>query len=104
MGAELEICGEVLAVSQSRSHNFSKKNQLGIRLLAGIGVEGDAHSGVTVKNRSRLAISPALPNLRQVHLMHSELFDELREKEVLMLTKAVADLTELLQARQGASG
>jgi len=68
----------VVAVSCSRSHNFSKPNLLSIRLLAGFGVEGDAHAGVTVKHRSRVAKDPTQPNLRQVHLIHSELHDELR--------------------------
>ncbi len=67
----------VLAVSAGPRHGFSKPNQLSIRLVEGIGVEGDAHSGATVKHRSRVARDPAKPNLRQVHLMHAELFDEL---------------------------
>ena len=70
----------VTAVSLSKSHHFSKPNVLGIRLLAGLGVEGDAHSGVTVKHRSRVRRDPSQPNLRQVHLVHAELFDELRGK------------------------
>jgi MOSC domain-containing protein YiiM len=72
--------GIVTAVSLSKSHHFSKPNVLGIRLLAGLGVEGDAHSGVTVKHRSRVRRDPSQPNLRQVHLVHAELFDELRGK------------------------
>jgi MOSC domain-containing protein YiiM len=48
-----------------------------ITLLAGLGVQGDAHAGVTVKHRSRVARNPAQPNLRQLHLIHAELFDEL---------------------------
>jgi MOSC domain-containing protein YiiM len=51
-----------------------------IRLIAGIGVEGDAHAGVTVKHRSRVARDPTQPNLRQLHLLHAELFDELAAK------------------------
>jgi MOSC domain-containing protein YiiM len=51
-----------------------------ITLLAGLGVEGDAHCGVTVKHRSRVARDPTQPNLRQVHLVHSELFEELSSK------------------------
>jgi len=70
----------VTAVSQSRGHSFSKPNVLSIRLVAGLGVEGDAHAGVTVKHRSRVRRDPTQPNLRQVHLVHSELFDELRGK------------------------
>ena len=68
----------VLAVSQSATHSMSKKPVLSIRLLAGLGVEGDAHSGKTVKHRSRVARDPTQPNLRQVHLIHAELHDELR--------------------------
>jgi MOSC domain-containing protein YiiM len=67
----------VTAVSRSASHSFSKPNQGSIRLLAGLGVEGDAHLGRTVKHRSRVAKDPNQPNLRQVHLIHAELFDEL---------------------------
>ncbi|MBC7807334.1 MAG: MOSC domain-containing protein, partial [Akkermansiaceae bacterium] len=69
--------GTVVAVSRSAEHSFHKVNQPGIRLLAGLGVEGDAHSGETVKHRSRVAADPCQANLRQVHLMHAELFDEL---------------------------
>ena len=50
-----------------------------IQLLAGLGVEGDAHLGVTVKHRSRVRADPTQPNLRQVHLIHGELHDELQE-------------------------
>lgn len=70
----------IVAVSLDRGHHFSKIPSLSIRLVAGLGVEGDAHSGVTVKHRSRVRKDPTLPNLRQVHLIHRELFDELREK------------------------
>jgi hypothetical protein len=70
--------GMVLAVSQSATHSFSKPTQPSIRLLAGLGVEGDAHCGATVKHRSRVAQNPSQPNLRQVHLIHSELLEELR--------------------------
>ena len=67
----------VVAVSRSETHGFSKANQDSIRLIAGLGVEGDTHSGVTVQHRSRAAQDPSQPNLRQVHLIHSELFEEL---------------------------
>lgn len=70
----------VLAVSFRRGHHFSKNPALSIRLLTGLGVEGDGHSGATVQHRSRKRWNPQLPNLRQVHLIHSELFDELRDK------------------------
>ena len=67
----------VMSVSTSSSHSFSKSNVSRITLLAGFGVEGDAHCGVTVKHRSRVARDPTQPNLRQVHLIHMELLAEL---------------------------
>ncbi|CAG6392456.1 MOSC domain-containing protein [Streptomyces cocklensis] len=69
----------ITAVSSDTDHRFSKPNRTTVRLLAGLGVEGDAHLGVTVQHLSRVAQDPTQPNLRQVHLIHSELFDELRE-------------------------
>jgi hypothetical protein len=69
--------GLVTAVSFSPTHTVAKKNQDLIRLLPGLGVEGDAHLGETVKHRSRVARDPSQPNLRQVHLIHSELHEEL---------------------------
>jgi hypothetical protein len=68
----------VAAVSRATEHTFSKRNEERIRLLAGLGVEGDAHLGPTVQHRSRVARDPSQPNLRQVHLIHGELHDELR--------------------------
>jgi MOSC domain-containing protein YiiM len=72
--------GSVIAVSSRIGHHFSKTPDLSIRLLKGLGVAGDAHMGETVKHRSRVRKDPTQPNLRQVHLMHAELFDELRAK------------------------
>ena len=69
--------GTVVCVSSSGTHTFSKPTHEHIRLLAGLGVEGDAHSGKTVKHRSRVAKDPTQPNLRQVHLIHAELHDDL---------------------------
>lgn len=69
----------VVAVSRSGEHTFSKQNEGSVRLLAGLGIEGDAHCGTTVRHRSRVAQNPGQPNLRQVHLIHTELFDELTE-------------------------
>jgi MOSC domain len=69
--------GKVTAVSRSPSHLLSKLNQDVIALSAGLGVENDAHMGVWVKHRSRVAGNPRVPNLRQVHLLHDELFEEL---------------------------
>ncbi len=68
----------IIAVSSSPGHTMSKPTRTSIRLLAGLGVEDDAHLGKTVKHRSRVARDPTQPNLRQVHLVHAELFDELR--------------------------
>ena len=72
--------GSVTAVSRSRTHSFSKAPEMSIRLLAGLGVEGDAHMGETVKHRSRVRVDPTKPNLRQVHLIHAELHEELRAR------------------------
>jgi len=69
--------GVVVAVSRDGEHRFSKQNGPVIRLIAGQGVEGDAHCGETVKHRSRVAVDPTQPNLRQVHLIHAELHEEL---------------------------
>ncbi len=68
----------VTTVSRSATHTLVKPNEDKIRLAAGLGVEGDAHQGTTVKHRSRVARDPTQPNLRQVHLIHAELHDELR--------------------------
>jgi MOSC domain-containing protein YiiM len=70
----------VTAVSRSSRHTLVKSNQTSLRLMAGLGVEGDAHQGTTVKHRSRVARDPTQPNLRQVHLIHAELHDELRQR------------------------
>jgi MOSC domain-containing protein YiiM len=72
------MVGVVAAVSRSPRHTLVKENTGSISLLAGLGVAGDAHQGVTVKHRSRVARDPTQPNLRQVHLIHAELHDELR--------------------------
>jgi MOSC domain-containing protein YiiM len=69
----------VTAVSRSPKHTLVKPNEHRIRLLEGLGVEGDAHLGARVKHRSRVARDPSQPNLRQVHLIQGELHDELRE-------------------------
>ncbi|MGW4377027.1 MOSC domain-containing protein [Streptomyces albidoflavus] len=69
--------GRITAVSSDGAHGLSKPNRAGITLLAGLGVAGDAHAGVTVQHRSRVARDPSQPNLRQVHLLHDELLAEL---------------------------
>jgi MOSC domain-containing protein YiiM len=73
------MSAKVVAVSLSAAHTMKKENRPKIRLLAGLGVEGDTHSGVTVQHRSRVARDPSQPNLRQVHLIHTELHHELRQ-------------------------
>lgn len=79
--AREEITGEprVHAVHRSAEHTFGKVSQASITLLAGLGVEGDAHLGVTVQHLSRVRQDPTQPNLRQVHLMRAELFEELAD-------------------------
>lgn len=67
----------VAAVARSPVHGFSKATCDAIDLVAGLGVAGDAHMGATVKHRSRVARDPTQPNLRQVHVIHAELFGEL---------------------------
>ncbi|OIK05974.1 MOSC domain-containing protein [Bacillus sp. MUM 116] len=74
------ILGTVKAVSLSKKHTFSKENQEIIKLVKGFGVEGDAHFGSKVKHRSRVAQNPNQPNLRQVHLIQNELFEELADR------------------------
>lgn len=74
---EAGIDGVVIAASACRDHRFSKVSCPEIRLVAGQGVENDAHRGVIVQHLSRIAADPSQPNLRQVHLLHSELFGEL---------------------------
>jgi MOSC domain-containing protein YiiM len=68
--------GIVVGVSRDGEHRFSKRPTASIRVVAGLGVEGDTHAGVTVQHRSRVARDPSQPNLRQVHLIHAELLDE----------------------------
>ena len=76
----LMIEAKIISLSKSPVHSMSKANVPSINLLAGLGVEGDAHFGAKVKHRSRVAADPNQPNLRQVHLIHSELFVELADK------------------------
>jgi MOSC domain-containing protein YiiM len=70
--------GTVAAVSRNGTYSFTKPNRESVTLLAGFGVEGDVHGGATVKHRFRMAKDPSQPNLRQVHLIHEELFEEVR--------------------------
>src|SRR5213080_3835075 len=86
----------VVAVSRSATHSFSKPVCDRIELVAGLGVAGDAHAGVTVKHRSRVARDPRQPNLRQVHLIHAELHDELRTSG---FTVSAGDMGENITTR-----
>jgi MOSC domain-containing protein YiiM len=70
--------GEVVSVSSSPTGGIGKEPQREIRLIAGHGVDGDFHAGANIKHRSRAARNPDAPNLRQVHLIHAELHEELR--------------------------
>lgn len=70
----------VIAVGSDNRHRFAKPVLSEITLVAGLGVDGDAHCGATVQHRSRVAADPTQPNLRQVHLLHAELHDELRAR------------------------
>ena len=83
--------GQVTAVCLDGKHAFSKSQQSSIRLLEGLGVEGDAHLGELVQHRSRVKANPNQPNLRQVHLIHQELFDEVGQQG---LAVAAGDLGE----------
>ena len=69
--------GRVVSISRDGAHRFSKQPVEAIRLIEGLGVEGDAHLGETVQHRSRVAVDPSQPNLRQVHLLAAELLEEL---------------------------
>jgi len=69
----------VISVASDSQHNIVKPVQARIKLIAGWGVEGDAHAGKTVQHRYDKRRNPDAPNLRQVHLMHAELFDQVAE-------------------------
>jgi len=72
--------GIIVALASDGEHRFSKQPRSVLHLVAGLGVAGDAHAGSTVRHRSRVAKNPAAPNLRQLHLIHAELLDELAGK------------------------
>ncbi|MES2183806.1 MAG: MOSC domain-containing protein [Pseudomonadota bacterium] len=86
----------VAHVARSPVHGFSKPLAGRIVLLAGLGVEGDAHCGTTVQHRSRVARDPTQPNLRQVHLVQGELFDELAARGFVL---APGDIGENITTR-----
>ena len=74
------MTGHIAALARDDLHRVSKQPAQRLRLLAGLGVEGDAHAGLTMQHRSRWVKQRTVPNLRQVHLIHAELFDELAAK------------------------
>ena len=82
---------QVLAVHRSGKHSFSKLPQNAIRLVADWGVQGDAHGGVTVQHRSRVAKDPTKANLRQVHLLPCELFEALRVRGFVVAPGAMGE-------------
>lgn len=85
------MSGTVVAVSRSGTHTFSKARQSELTLVERLGVDGDAHAGVTVKHRSRVARDPSQPNLRQVHLLHQELLDELNARGFAVVPGALGE-------------
>ncbi len=89
--APLSVSGFVVAVSASASHQVGKNQHKSIKLLAGLGVEGDAHCGETVQHRSRVRQDPNQPNLRQIHLLPAELFDELRQIGITLSTGEIGE-------------
>lgn len=72
--------GIVVAVSKSIQRKFGKDNQVSIKLVQGLGIEEDCHSGTTNQHLYAMRKNPEQPNLRQVHLMHTELFTELKQE------------------------
>ena len=87
---------QVESVNASPRHTLRKPGHLSIRLVEGHGVEGDAHAGATVKHRSRVRRDPAQPNLRQVHLIHAELHEELAQRG---FTVAAGEMGENITTR-----
>jgi MOSC domain-containing protein YiiM len=74
------MAARISNLSRSRLHEFSKDGATTLRLIAGIGIDGDTHAGDRVQHRSRVAVDPSQPNLRQVHLLHRELLVDLEAK------------------------
>lgn len=87
---------KVVAVASSPSHHFSKARLERVDLVAGLGVSGDSHAGAKVQHRSRVRANPDQPNLRQVHLIAEELFEDLRQKG---FTVAAGELGENVTTR-----
>jgi len=90
-GQDGRVSGIVEAVHRSARHTMAKAGAGAIELVAGLGVQGDAHLGATVKHRSRVRRDPTAPNLRQVHLIHAELHDELRARGFAVASGAMGE-------------
>lgn len=85
------MIGKVASLALDGEHRFSKRPVARVELIEGVGIAGDAHAGRTVRHRSRVAVDPGQPNLRQVHLIHAELLDELREKGFQIASGALGE-------------
>lgn len=81
----------VHAVCRSAEHGFSKTAVPVIQLIAGEGVQGDAHRGRTVQHRSRVKRTPEAPNLRQVHLIQAELLNALSQQGFAVFPGALGE-------------
>ena len=91
-----ELRGVLTHVHRSPGHTFGKCAEQVVRLVAGMGVEGDSHFGATVQHRSRVQVDPSQPNLRQVHLISSELLEEVNQ---IGLEVSPGDLGENMTTR-----
>jgi MOSC domain-containing protein YiiM len=85
------VTAHVAAVHSTSSHSFSKASRESVRLLAGLGVEGDAHCGATMQHLGRLPRQASWPNLRQVHLLHGELHDDLAARGFVVKAGAMGE-------------
>ncbi len=83
--------GAVIAVASDAAHNFTKPLKDQITLIEGLGVKGDAHYGKTVQHLYDMRKNPGAPNLRQVHLIHAELFDDLAAKNITITSGVLGE-------------
>ncbi|ORY77347.1 MOSC domain-containing protein [Protomyces lactucae-debilis] len=81
----------VLSVNTSPAHHFSKEPQASIKLITDLGIEGDSHLGTTMQHLSRIKIKPAPPNLRQVHLLHAEFFEEVAQRGLTLTPGGIGE-------------
>jgi MOSC domain-containing protein YiiM len=85
------MTARVASVSADRRHRFSKAPLESVRLVEGLGVEGDAHFGANVQHRSHARYRPDEPNLRQVHLLQAELLADLVRRGYRVAPGAVGE-------------